>query len=71
MSIDKRVDEAERKVMEEINQICEGKMKWTAMKDPSTPNNYYNWDEEGSIILLGFDFQVLNIDEEKLVLVLF
>ena len=68
MSIEKRIVQEERKVMEEIFRLCEGNLKRLAMRKSSVPTNFYNFDEMGSIISLGFDFEVLNLDQDKLVL---
>lgn len=68
MSIEKRIVQEERKVMEEIFRLCEGNLKRLAMKKSSVPTNFYNFDEMGSITNLGFDFEVLNLDQDKLIL---
>ncbi|KKL74657.1 hypothetical protein LCGC14_2062690, partial [marine sediment metagenome] len=68
MSIEKRIVQEERKVMAEIFRLCEGNLKRLAMKKSSVPTNFYNFDEMGSITNLGFDFEVLNLDQDKLIL---
>jgi hypothetical protein len=68
MSIDEKVNEAERKVLEEINKICEGTLKFIGMDDPRMRGNWYRSNEEGSVFLLYFSFGTLNLDKDKFVL---
>jgi Leucine-rich repeat (LRR) protein len=61
------VNEAEIEIIKEIYQICEEKLYIADQTVPPRQNNYYNYDKEGLIIMLCFDFEVLNIGTDKIV----
>ena len=65
MSDDKRIDKSERKVLEEIEQIC-GSLKRVNMSGYTTVENLFNFNDDGKVIMLGFNFQQLNLDDNKL-----
>jgi len=65
MSDDKRIEKNEKKVIQEIEQIC-GPLKRVNMTGYTTVENLFNFDDDGKIIMLGFDFQTLNLDDTKL-----
>jgi len=59
-------NEKERKIMEKIEEIC-GTLKQINMDDPPVYNTF-NFNKEGDVIMLGFDFVKLKLDTEKMAL---
>lgn len=66
MSDDKRINKDERKALEEIEKICGVPIRRINMKGYTTIENLFNFNDEGSIIMLGFDLQKLELDDDKL-----
>ena len=66
MSDDKRINKEERKILEEIENICGVKLRRIDMHSYTKVENLFNFNDEGSIIMLGFDFKVLNLDDNKI-----
>lgn len=66
MSDDKRIKKEERKVLEELEKICGGSLRRVSMKSYTKVENLFNFNDEGSIIMLGFDLKTLNLDDDKL-----
>ena len=60
------INEKERKIMEKIEEIC-GTLKRYDMTDPPA-RNCFNFNKEGDVIMLGFDFVKLKLDAEKMAL---
>ena len=60
------INEKERKIMEKIEEIC-GTLKRYDMTDPPMRNTF-NFNKEGDVIMLGFDFVKLKLDAEKMAL---
>ena len=67
MSLDKRINKNEKKVIEEIEKIC-GPLRRVNMYPYTTVENLFNFSEEGLIIMLGFDLKKLDLDANKLAL---
>ncbi|MFX0022306.1 MAG: leucine-rich repeat domain-containing protein [Candidatus Hermodarchaeota archaeon] len=66
MSDDKRIDKNERKILEEIESVCGVPFKRVNMQSYSTVENLFNFNEEGLVITIGFDFTKLDLDDTKL-----
>ncbi len=67
MSDDKRIKKDDRKLLKQIEEICGKIFNIVMMDDPGTKANLFKFNkEDGSIIMLGFDFVDLNLDENKL-----
>ncbi len=69
MSIDKRVHKEDRKPIEKMNEICGGVFNLVQMTHPSVKKYLYNFNKEGRINILGFDFATGDINEDKLKLI--
>ncbi|OLS15360.1 MAG: small GTP-binding protein [Promethearchaeota archaeon CR_4] len=59
----------ETQIIGEIEKICGTKFRILNMPMHAKPENYYTFDNERSILTLGFDFAILNLDDHKLKLV--
>ena len=66
MEIDKRLNKDERKVMESIQELCGVPFKRVNMHGYDTIENLYNFNEEGTIIMIGLDLSKLKLDSKKL-----
>ena len=66
MEIDKRLNKEERKVMEHIQELCGVPFRRVNMSSYDTIENLYNFNEEGTIIMLGLDLRKLDLDANKL-----
>jgi len=66
MSDDKRIKKDDRKALEEIEKICGISFKRVSMKSYTTIENLFNFNDEGSIIMLGIDLTTMSLDEIKI-----
>ena len=66
MSDDKRINKDERKILEDIEKICNVHLRRVNMQSYTKIENIFNFNDEGSIIMLGFDLKELNLDDDKL-----
>ena len=66
MSEDKRINKEERKFIDEIESICGVSLRRVNMKSYSKVENIFNFNDDGMIILMGFDFTTLDLDEGKI-----
>ena len=65
MSDDKRINKDERKTLEEIERICGIPFRRVNMSSYSKVENLFNFNDEGFITMLGFDFTTITLDEGK------
>jgi Leucine-rich repeat (LRR) protein len=65
MSLDKRIQKDERKILEDMESICGVPFRRVAMKSYSKVENLFNFNDEGLIIMIGIDLSVLDLDWNK------
>jgi len=66
MDIDKRINKDERKVIESIQELCGVSFRRVDMKSVEKIENIYNFNKEGTIIMLGLDLTQLDLGKNKL-----
>jgi len=66
MDIDKRINKDERKVIEYIQELCGVSFRRVDMRSVDKIENLYNFNQEGTMIMLGLDLTQLNLDKNKL-----
>ena len=64
----KEINKDERKVIEEIESICGASIRRINMEGYTTVENLFNYNSEGSIIMLGFDLKKMGLDDNKIAL---
>ncbi|MEE9376546.1 MAG: leucine-rich repeat domain-containing protein [Candidatus Lokiarchaeia archaeon] len=64
---DKRIKKDDKKTLTKIEEMC-GPLKRTTMLDPTMVENIFNFNEDGNVIMLGFNLVDLKLDANKVAL---
>jgi len=66
MSDDKRIKKDDRKAFEEIEKITGVSFRRVSMMAYTSVDNFFNFNDEGSMIMFGLDLTSMDLDDQKL-----
>ncbi|MFX1338825.1 MAG: TIR domain-containing protein [Promethearchaeota archaeon] len=66
MSDDKRIKKDDRKAFEEIETITGLSFRRVSMTGYNSVDNFFNFNDEGSMIMFGLDLTSMDLDDQKL-----